>query len=197
MEVTAMAVKNTQEQLLRAATDLFYRKGYSDTSIREIGVKAGVSNSLLYHYFKDKEEMLFQIIAANSQGLLETLEEIDRKVPEPMERLREMLVQHTIFYGLKNKRESKIVVEDNYWLKGKRKETVKRYQRKIYAIYMNTLKELAQTNRMNDVDLTVLNFSIFGIINWFFRWYKDGGKLSPEAIADNILRLIFHGIIKT
>jgi AcrR family transcriptional regulator len=192
-----MAAKNSQEQLLRAATELFYKKGYSDTSIREIGVKAGVSNSLLYHYFKDKEEMLFQIIAANSQGLLETLEEIDGRVPDPMERLREMLVQHTIVYGLKNKKESKIVVAENYWLKGKRKEAIKAYQRKIYAVYTKTLKELAQTDRMNDVDLTVLSFSIFGIINWFFRWYKEGGGLSPEAIADNILKLIFHGILKT
>ena len=91
-----MATKNVQEILLRTAIDLFHRKGYSGTTIREVGTKAGVSNSLLYHYFKNKEEMLFQIIQSTSQDLLESLKEIDRKVEDPWERLREMLIQHIV-----------------------------------------------------------------------------------------------------
>ncbi len=191
-----MATRNTQEILLQAAIDLFYRKGYSATSIREVGAKAGVSNSLLYHYFKDKEEMLFQIISATSQDLLATLQEVDERVSEPLAGLREKLVQHMVLYGMRRRRESKIVVEENYWLTGKRRETVREYQRQIYEIYMKNLKALATEGVIKNLDLTVVAFSLFGVINWFFRWYREKKPLQPEKIADDTLEMLFHGILK-
>ncbi len=191
-----MATRDTQEILLRAATELFYKKGYSGTSIREVGHKAGVSNSLLYHYFKNKEEMLFQIIIKTSENLLKTLEEVDQRVADPMECLKEMIVEHAIRFGIRSRKESKIVVEENAWLTGKRKEIMKSYERKLYDLYMKRLKELAATGKMNDINLVVLDFSLFGIINWFQRWYREEGALSPEEIAQNFLNLILHGILK-
>jgi len=191
-----VATRNTQEILLQAAIDLFYRKGYSATSIREVGAKAGVSNSLLYHYFKDKEEMLFQIISATSQDLLATLQEVDERVSEPLAGLREKLVQHMVLYGMRRRRESKIVVEENYWLTGKRRETVREYQRQIYEIYMKNLKALATEGVIKNLDLTVVAFSLFGVINWFFRWYREKKPLQPEKIADDTLEMLFYGILK-
>ncbi|OPY74644.1 MAG: HTH-type transcriptional repressor KstR2 [Syntrophorhabdus sp. PtaU1.Bin058] len=191
-----MATRDTQEILLRAATELFYKKGYSGTSIREVGHKAGVSNSLLYHYFKNKEEMLSQIIIKTSESLLKTLEEVDQRVADPMECLKEMIVEHAVRFGIRSRKESKIVVEENAWLTGKRKEMMKNYERKLYDLYMKRLKELAATGKMNDLNLVVLDFSLFGIINWFQRWYREEGPLSPEEIAQNLLNLILHGILK-
>ncbi len=191
-----MATRDTQEILLRAATELFYKKGYSGTSIREVGHKAGVSNSLLYHYFKNKEEILFQIIIKTSENLLKTLEEVDQRVAGPMECLKEMIVEHAVRFGIRSRKESKIVVEENAWLTGKRKEIMKNYERKLFDLYMKRLKELAATGKMNDLNLVVLDFSLFGIINWFQRWYREEGALSPEEIAQNLLNLILHGILK-
>jgi AcrR family transcriptional regulator len=185
-----------QEILLRTAIDLFHRKGYSGTTIREVGTKAGVSNSLLYHYFKNKEEMLFQIIQSTSQDLLESLKEIDRKVEDPWERLREMLIQHIVMFGIKRKKESKIVVEEHYWLKGQRKATIYGFQRQIHDLYMKNLKDLEARGEINGIELHVINFSLFGIINWFFKWYKEGRGLKPEEVAENILKLLFHGMAK-
>jgi len=191
-----VATRDTQEILLRAATELFYKKGYSGTSIREVGHKAGVSNSLLYHYFKNKEEILFQIIIKTSENLLKTLEEVDQRVAGPMECLKEMIVEHAVRFGIRSRKESKIVVEENAWLTGKRKEIMKNYERKLFDLYMKRLKELAATGKMNDLNLVVLDFSLFGIINWFQRWYREEGALSPEEIAQNLLNLILHGILK-
>jgi AcrR family transcriptional regulator len=191
-----LVTRNTQDILLQAAADLFCRKGYSDTSIREVGAKAGVSNSLLYHYFKDKEEMLFQIISATSKDLLDTLNEVDERVKEHLLGLREKLVQHMIIHGMRRRRESKIVVEENYWLTGKRRETIREYQRQIYEIYMKNLQELADRGIIKDLNLTVVAFSLFGVINWFFRWYREKKPLQPEEIADTTLEMLFHGILK-
>ena len=191
-----LGTKNTREILLRTAVNLFYHKGYSDTSIREIGLKAGISNSLLYHYFKNKEEMLFEIVRSASEDLIQILREVRESVPDPVECLREMLTAHIVLFSLKRKKESKIVVSDHYWLRGKRLEFVRNNQREIYDMYMEKLLRIKERGLLKDIDLRVLNFSIFGMINWFFRWYKEGGPLSKEEVAENIVKFTFNGIIE-
>jgi len=188
--------KSTQETLLNSAVDLFYKKGYSDTTIREVGTKSGVSNSLLYHYFKNKEEILFQIVSKTTMDLLKTLQEIDEQVEDPLERLKEKLFQHMILFGMKRVKESKIVVEDNYWLRGKRREVRLDYERQIFNIYLKDIEELVKSGKFNDLHPTVLTFSIFGIINWFFRWYKESGVLKPGKVAEDIIQMLLFGIVK-
>lgn len=191
-----MASKNTRDNLIRKAIDLFYHRGYADTPIREIGAKAGISNSLLYHYFKNKQEILFEIINTASQDLIATLLEIENRISDPLECLREMLIAHTVHFSIKRKKESKILVEELYWLRGKQKDIIKNAQREIYGIYMRKHKQLETLGVLNEIDLTVLNFSIFGVINGFFRWYKEGGRMPKESVAEEIVRFVFHGMVK-
>jgi AcrR family transcriptional regulator len=187
---------NTREKLLRSAVDLFYKKGYADTSIRQIGAKAGITTSLVYHYFKNKEDMLFEILQNISKQLCAALKEVEERTTDPMECLREMIVVHTAIELDRNKKASKILVEEVYWIRGKKKKIITEKQREIYDLYMQKLEELQEKDLLGDVDLTVLNFSIFGIINWFFRWYREGGRLSKEEVADNIWKIVFHGMLK-
>ena len=51
-------MKKAREQLISAAIGLFHEKSYARISLRDIGNKANITNSLIYHYFEDKEEIL-------------------------------------------------------------------------------------------------------------------------------------------
>ena len=52
----------TRERLMQASTELFTRKGYAATSVREIVAAAGVSKPVLYYYFKNKEGIFQEIV---------------------------------------------------------------------------------------------------------------------------------------
>lgn len=52
---TAPAELDTKERLLKAAKDLFVRKGFSGVSIREIAREADTNSALISYYFGDKE----------------------------------------------------------------------------------------------------------------------------------------------
>lgn len=188
---------NTRVLLVQAALDLFYRKGYSNTTIRDIGIKAKISKSVIYHYFKNKAEILFIILHTASADLLNTVIEIDEQIEDPLECLREMLRAHSVMFSLKRKKEHKILISDQGWLMGKHKKIMRAEQRQIYDLYKKKLKELHRDNLLNDIDHTVLAFSIFGIINSFFSWYRDRGRLSREKVADNMIDFVFHGILKS
>jgi len=188
-----LGTKNTRELLLKSATNLFYKKSYSTTSIREIGAKTGISSSIIYHYFKNKEEMLFEIARYATEGLIQSLHETERNISDPVECLREMLKLQT----LKRNKEGKILLLESYQLGGKRFDIIRKMQYEIYEIYKKKVKEIEDKGLLReDIDLTILTFSIFGIINSIHGWYKGSGRLSKEEVVDNIERFLLNGILK-
>ena len=56
-----MAESSTRDKLLHAALELFSEKGFDSTSVDEIAESVGMSGSIIYKYFKGKED-LFQAI---------------------------------------------------------------------------------------------------------------------------------------
>lgn len=59
--------------ILRAATEVFTERGFSDTRLIDIAQRAGVVISTLYLYFSSKEEMVRAIARENRQVLLDRL----------------------------------------------------------------------------------------------------------------------------
>jgi len=189
--------KKTKELLLRTAVHLFSRKGYLDTSIRDIAAKASVTSSIIYHYFNDKEEMLFEVIKSATQDLVQSLRETEEKIKEPEECLREMLRAHIVDFNIKRKKESIIVVSDTHLLRNNYRQIMVKVQREIFNLYMKKLNELSERGRLKeDIDLLVMNFSIFGTVNSFYQWYHERGRLTREEVAQNMITFLLHAILK-
>jgi AcrR family transcriptional regulator len=57
--------KNRREDIIQAALRVFAREGFHKASIKQIGKEARLkSPSLIYHYFKDKEELLLAVMSS-------------------------------------------------------------------------------------------------------------------------------------
>ena len=67
-----MDKQNAKDRLLEAGINLFAEKGYAGTSVREITARAGVTEPVLYYYFKNKEG-LFRSIMDTASELQKTL----------------------------------------------------------------------------------------------------------------------------
>lgn len=187
---------DARERLIKAAIDLFYKKGYPTTTIRDIGKKANISTSVIYHYFNDKEEMLFEIIQLAGDDLFTMLNDIIDKENDPVECLKKMIKAHMVEWCLKRKKETKIIVMDDAWLTKDRKKANIDSQKKLYSLYKKKLDELQAKGLIIDTDLTVLCFSIFGIIAQSIRWYREKGRLSKVEVAENVIHILFNGILK-
>jgi AcrR family transcriptional regulator len=184
-----------KELLIRTASDLFAQKGYTETSIRDIGKAARVNISLVYYYFKDKEEILYHIINRSARDLIVILKEIQSNEPDPLECLKKMITRQVLF-SRETWQATKLIVMDSYQLHAQRKNDCLRSQREIYDLYMKQLQRLRESNLLDDINLTVANFVIFGMIHWFYRWYKDKKPLTEEEVADQMIKILFSGILK-
>ncbi|MGM9608559.1 MAG: TetR/AcrR family transcriptional regulator [Oscillospiraceae bacterium] len=52
----------TEERIINSAVSLFSRKGYKNTSIKEIARKADVNSLTVFRYFHDKDTLFFQAV---------------------------------------------------------------------------------------------------------------------------------------
>src|SRR3954462_13764082 len=81
MAAKATAHASTREQdrrrtILRAAVEVFAKKGYHGCRIADVAREAGVAYGLVYHYFKNKEELLESVFAAGWKGFVTRLREV-------------------------------------------------------------------------------------------------------------------------
>jgi AcrR family transcriptional regulator len=65
----------TREEILDVALDLFLRKGYDRTSVREIARMAGLSQAGLLHHFSSKEELLVEVLRRRDERSREAYQE--------------------------------------------------------------------------------------------------------------------------
>jgi AcrR family transcriptional regulator len=74
----------TRERLLRAAADVFARRGYDGARVSDIAAGAGLSNGALYAYFGSKAELLVAALRAHGRRLLSDLvaAEPDRSITD-------------------------------------------------------------------------------------------------------------------
>jgi TetR/AcrR family transcriptional regulator, cholesterol catabolism regulator len=71
----------------RAALELFASKGYDATGIRDIGARAGVSSSVLYHYLDSKADALNELVLDGLERHLRASEAAAASVELPEEKL--------------------------------------------------------------------------------------------------------------
>jgi TetR/AcrR family transcriptional repressor of nem operon len=60
----------TRARIVDAAADLIYARGVDRTSLDDVMAESGVSKSQLYHYFKDKDELVLEVIALQTERVL-------------------------------------------------------------------------------------------------------------------------------
>jgi AcrR family transcriptional regulator len=63
--------REVRNRIIDTARDLMITNGYRETTIRHIIEQAGVNTGSLYHFFRDKEEILLQIVIETYNEIME------------------------------------------------------------------------------------------------------------------------------
>jgi AcrR family transcriptional regulator len=82
----AKTSKNTRDHILNCAWKLFYRQGYNDTTIDDILDSANISKGTFYHYFDNKEALVYGMSYMLDSKYEEILAEFDDTL-NPLDKL--------------------------------------------------------------------------------------------------------------
>ena len=89
-----MKTNNKRPNILKAAEDIMSQKGLTDSTISEIAEAAGVVDSVIYQYFKGKEDLLFSIPGERMKEVLSLLDEQLQSIRDAESCLRKMIWFH-------------------------------------------------------------------------------------------------------
>jgi TetR/AcrR family transcriptional regulator, cholesterol catabolism regulator len=186
-----------RELILNTAIDIFFDKGYQNSTVDDIAAAMSVTKAVIYYNFTSKEEVLENIIDRTA-GL--THECVDRGITvgkTPAQKLA--LVCY--FYADHILRHQKMIAvyfreERNFSAALRRRMTIleKSVDEKISAI----LEAGAISGEFLKGDTRLGAITLMGMISMAFHWYRETGRVSREGLcrhfADQALRLVaFEG----
>ena len=177
--------------ILDRSAELFAEHGYDRASMSKIAEACGVSKANLYHYYKDKEELLFDVIRFHLEELLETVEAADRPDLAPEARLKELVNALLEAYRDADAQHS-VQINGLRLLPRDRQAELKAMERDLVKIFSDAVAGVAPQIR-NTKLLKPVTMSLFGMINWHYLWFKSTGEVTRADYAELVSQLIVDG----
>jgi TetR/AcrR family transcriptional regulator len=177
--------------ILDRSAELFAEHGYDRASMSKIAEACGVSKANLYHYYKDKEELLFDVIRFHLEELLEVVEAADRPDLEPDARLRDLVAALLEAYRDADAQHN-VQINGLRLLPADRQAELKGMERELVRIFSDAVAGVAPQLKGTKL-LKPVTMSLFGMINWHYLWFKSNGDVTRADYAELVARLIVDG----
>jgi AcrR family transcriptional regulator len=188
----AASYGDQREMILARAAELFARGGYPGTSMNQVAEACGLSKATLYHYFRDKYELLVSIADGHVSRLQRIVSETLAQALPAEAQLRELITRLVEEYA-NAQHAHRVLTEDVKFLDDTDRERVLDKEREVvrgFAQVVGTLRPDLEHAAMSK-PLTML---LFGMVNWLFTWMKPGGRLDYDAIAPMVADLFLGGL---
>jgi len=178
--------------IVKVAAKLFNEKGYLETSMEDISKTAHLSKGGIYHYFSSKNEILFFISSSYMDLLLKDLEEELKKREDCFSKIQWIISRHIEVYT-KYLSEAKTTLHEAHLLPPEYFKKYTQKERKYYRIVADVLSEVFG-NRIQKGQLRVITFTLFGMCNWIYHWYKPKRLVSPQELSRIISEIYCRGV---
>lgn len=190
---TARAIKNNPAGLatLRdVARREFVERGYHAVSIRDIAKEAGLSLSVLYHYYASKQELLYGVLneAIDSfhailEGHLSTAADAD-----PVQRLL-VLVESLVEYRANLYIDSLLFIREVRNLEPEYAQRISGRRADIQALFDTVISSGVKAGVFKTPYPDDARRSIIAALNVIPDWYRQPGQLTVEMLAARYMRL--------
>jgi len=184
--------RRRRDEILHAALQAFRRNGYHTTTLGDIAIHLGVRKTALYHYFPDKEAILYEC-HRRSLAELERLLEEARSLDSAAERLSFLIREH-VRVMTDTLEGSPLAFEVTALSDAHQREVISardRYEREL----RRTIDAGARAGEFRELNSKVAVFAILGAINWIARWYRPEGSLHADEIGTGFADQLVGGLI--
>jgi TetR/AcrR family transcriptional regulator len=84
-------------RLLSTAAEIFSKRGFRATSMKEIAAAVGMSKPTIYHYFRSKEELLVRLYSDVLDESLDAARETVAAAPTPLDAIRDLIASRVAY----------------------------------------------------------------------------------------------------
>ncbi len=195
MEKKQNRVSPQREKMLTKASTLFWKKGYSGTSMRDIAKSCKCEPSNIYNFFKNKEDILFEFLYTQNKRLFEMIKHFENdRTTKPSEQLREFIIIH-LNHVLSYQQASRSLFDSGLgWLSRNNREKVVSFRDGYDRILTGIIQRGIETKEFSKIDAKLVARNIASIIVRTIIWYSPQGQLSINDIAEAIFNFSLNGL---
>jgi TetR/AcrR family transcriptional regulator, cholesterol catabolism regulator len=186
---------NRRDELLGIAATLFAERGFRNTTVRDIADAAGILSGSLYHHFDSKEAMVDELLDSFQSELFTTYDDIVASDRSPREKL-DAVVRASFEAIDQHHSEVAIFQNDAAYLAGfERFAYLAERNARFEKLWVGVLREGVQAGELReDLDVDLVYRFLRDTVWVAVTWYRPGGALSADQVADQYLTILLEGI---
>ncbi len=184
----------TRSKIIDAASVLYARKGFADTSLQEISEKAGVTRSVTRRYVKTKSEIMRMIMEDILTSFQENLIKVIEGIDDPEEKLADALYIYLTVVD-QQREKALLIYQKSSSLDKASKRRVMQLEIDVSNIFAKIISEGIEQGvfKMVDTDLMAFNIMMLAYMWVLKRWHFKNRlnldkyfKLQLETIMDTL-----------
>jgi AcrR family transcriptional regulator len=171
--------RSTRERVVLSAVELFAKKGFEATSMREIAEAAGVTKPMIYYHFKNKEDLYFSILDTSLDRFTQTVRAAVEGEAPPEEKLQKIVATYVRHF----EEENDIFRLVNREVMGGGKHLdyiVDKYFSKLHSGISGVIARGSREGTFKGVDPYMAALSVIGIILFYFNERRAINRLAGE-----------------
>ncbi|ORI18691.1 TetR family transcriptional regulator [Rhodococcus sp. 1163] len=187
-----------RDELLELAATLFAERGMRATTVRDIADAAGILSGSLYHHFDSKESMVDEILRGFLDELFDSYHKIVAEGLGPRETLEGLVVAS--FDAIDRSHSAVAIYQDEakHLVGTERFEYITERNSEFRELWNGVVERgIADGSFRPDVDVELVYRFMRDTVWVAVRWYRPGGKLTAEAVAQQYLAIVLDGLSST
>jgi TetR/AcrR family transcriptional regulator, cholesterol catabolism regulator len=184
-----------KERILEAATELFYERGFTGTTMQAVADRLQMTKPFIYSYFKDKNALLAAIYDRSTEPLMHGLDQILESDGPPAARFAEFIAQFARV-NMQYRIVSTIFLREEKHLSKESIKKLRNFEHSFDAKLTKLIQRGIDSGEFKVKDAHLTTLAVSGMIRWMHRWYREDGRVSFDDIAgfmaDFALSAVLH-----
>jgi AcrR family transcriptional regulator len=177
-----------RERLQQAAVEAFAEKGFHGTTTRDIATSAGMSPAALYVHHRSKEELLYRLSRAGHERTLRLVKDAVASSEDPVTALRRVVHDFAVDHAVAHTSARVVNYELAALAPGHYKE-IRDVRRRIEQSLRELVERGVDEGEFDVPDVRIATVALLSLGIDLARWYREGGRWTPEQIADHYAEL--------
>ncbi len=182
----------TSDEIRSVSVDLFSKRGFQGTPLRDIAGKVGIRVGSLYNHIASKGDLLFDIMETVMLDLLEDQRQV-AETPDVVERMR-LLVYHHVKFHCARAEEVFVGNSELRSLNRSQRNRIVALRDQYERVFQAELQDGIRQGKFLPIDVQVTSYGILAMTTWVSAWYSPRGRLSLEEIAEIYTAMVLRGI---
>ena len=203
-QTSSLRHEEVRAEILEAAAAAIAEHGFYGMSMRGLARATAMALGNCYNYFSSKEDLLFALQQQAFQTLISTVRKALEGVESPVAGLYVFIFTH-IRYVADHRAVMRVLVHEASALPAARRKTIRAFKNRYFrigrelvsAIITNSCHRSGGHSRPqpDKIEIERATYSIFGMLNWSYGWYRPRRHGSPHEVAATIHRIALCGLL--